>query len=509
MTADLGALRHGRSASTLCARAAGIVFGADTGPAMAAELARITAVDQAHVVMLAERALIGPAAAAELLTEIRFLRADGFAELRGKPAPRGLYLLYESHLIERLGPEIGGVLHTGRSRNDLKATVHKLRLRAVLADLVRELLRLQAVALSLARRHQATVMPVHSQYQPSVPGSYGWYLLGIAEALDRDVDGLVRAGDGLRECPLGAAGGAGTDVRVDPARTADLLGFTEPVRHAGYAIASRDTTLRILSAAVLTGLTLSRLATDLQLWSTPEFDLVEFPDQLVGISSAMPQKRNPFLLEHIKGAAGGLIGAWTAAAATTKNTPFGNSVEVSTDSVTPGWAGLDTVADQVQLAISVLAGARPRPARMLDGAHHGFTVATAIANRLVAQGVPFRSAHTATGRLVTELVAEGATSFAAVPPAELAARLGAALGTEVRLGAADLDPAEVVRATDFGGGPGPRSFTFAHARLARRWRVQVRRLTTEERRCQAARRRRAQAVTALIDARHPTNGDHP
>ncbi|ADJ46527.1 argininosuccinate lyase [Amycolatopsis mediterranei S699] len=513
MTAELGALRDGRSASTLCARAAGIVFGADTGPAMAAELDRITAVDQAHVVMLAERELIGPAAAAELLREIQFLRADDFAELRGRRAPRGLYLLYESHLIERLGREIGGVLHTGRSRNDLKATVHKLRLRAVLAGLVRELLRLQAVTLGRARRHRVTVMPVYSQFQPSVPGSYGWYLLGIAEALDHDIDGLVRAGEGLRECPLGAAGGAGTDVRLDPARTADLLGFTEPVRHAGYAIASRDTMLRILSAAVLAGLTLSRLATDLQLWSTPEFDLVEFPDHLVGISSAMPQKRNPFLLEVIKGASGALIGAWTAAVATTKNTPFGNSVEVSTEGVAPGWAALDTLGDQVQLSISVLAGARPRPERMLAGAHHGYTVATAIANRLVAQGVPFRSAHTATGRLVTELIAEGVTSFAAVPPGELAARLGAALGTEVRLGAADLDPAEVVRATDFGGGPGARSFALAHTRLARRWRVQVRQLTAEERRRRTARRRRARAVTALIDgraeARRPGNGGRP
>src|SRR5262249_55281122 len=163
------------------------------------------------------------------------------------------------------------------------------------------------------------------------------------------------ASAGLRRCPLGAASGGGTDVAIDPARTAALLGFAEPVAHAGYAVASRDAAIRLLSAGTLAALTLSRLATELQLWSTPGFGVIHFRDGLVGSSSAMPQKRNPFLLEHIKGGAGVLAGAWATAVTNTKNTPFGNSVEVSTEGVGAVWPALERLADVVELAISVLA----------------------------------------------------------------------------------------------------------------------------------------------------------
>jgi len=477
----------GRLRKGVTARAARIVFSAD----LDAELPYLTEIDEAHLVMLTERGLIDPNAAATLLREIGSLRAADYAPLRDRPAPRGTYLLYESHLIERLGVDIGGVLHTGRSRNDLKATTHLLRARPVVDRLRRELLRLQAVLLSRARTFRSVVMPAYSQFQPAVPATYGWYLLGVATALDRDLATLAAVE--LTRCPLGAAGGSGTDVPIDPARTAALLGFAEPVAHAGDAIASRGELLRLLSAAALTSVTLSRLATDLQLWSTPEYDLVAFGDELVGSSSAMPQKRNPFLLEHIKGGAGALIGAWTAALSTTKNTPFGNSVEATTEAVAPVWSGLSTVEDLVQLAISVVAGARPRPGPMLAAAEESYTAATAVANALVRQGIPFRRAHTAVGTVVTELVAEQAGGFTA----DLAARLTAVLGTPVELTAADLTSAAVAEATDHGGGPGPASFQAMHDRLAASWRAQVADVHRLAEHQEQARGRREAAVTAL------------
>jgi argininosuccinate lyase len=488
----------GRLTSTLAPRAARVVFGADADAAIDGELPYVTTVDQAHVVMLAERGLIGTGAASRLLVEIESLRANGFAPLRGRVAPRGVYLLYEAHLIDRLGVDVGGVLHTGRSRNDLKATTHLLRMRDTAAAVLGELLRLQAVLLGRARAHQAVVMPAYSQFQASVPATYGHYLLGVAMALDTDIRGLVQAGQGLARCPLGAAGGAGTDVPIDPGRTAALLGFTESVDHAGHAIAARDTLVRMLSSAVLAGLTLSRLSTDLQLWSTREFDLVGFPDTLVGSSSAMPQKRNPFLLEHVKGGAGALIGAWTAAVTTMKNTPFGNSVEVTTDAVMPVWAGMNTLRDIVALSTVVVAGAVPRADRMLRSAQAGFTVATAVANRLAAQGVPFRAAHTAVGGLITELIAEGVESFAEPGAADLARRLSSRLGTAVVLTADDLDPVAVAAATTAGGGPSPASFAAAHKRLTGSWRAHVLDLSRAVASGRAADERRQSAVRAAM-----------
>ena len=460
----------GRLKSGLTPAAARIVFGDTADADIDRELPYITAIDEAHLVMLAERGLIGTDQAARLLVEIGGLRATGFAPLRGRHAPRGVYLLYEDHLISTLGPALGGVLHTGRSRNDLKATMHQLRMRERAATLLAGLLRLQAVLLGRARAYDATVMPAYSQFQPAVPVTYGWYLLGVATALDRDILGFVQACAGLSQGPLGAASGAGTDVAIDPARTAGLLGFAEPVPHAGYAIASRDTLVRLLSAGVMAGVTLSRLATDLQLWSTQEFDFIRFPDSLVGSSSAMPQKRNPFLLEHIKGGSGALIGAWTAAVSNMKNTPFGNSVETSTEGVAPIWPGLDRLDDVTRLATCVVAGARPNADAMTRAADRGYTVATALANRLVAQGVPFRAAHHAVGRLTTELIDEGVTAPSGLDGDELGTRLDRILGTPVSVGAADVDPAAASAATEYGGGPGPESFRAAHARLTEAWR---------------------------------------
>lgn len=493
-----GRLSHG-----LVDRARRILFGQTADAGIDAELPYVTVIDEAHLVMLTERRLVDADRAAELLTEIQTLRANGFAPLRGRPAPRGTYLLYENHLIDRLGIRAGGVLHTGRSRNDLKATMHQLRLRELTLDALGGLLRLQGLLLGRARRFRATVMSAYSQFQPATPVTYGHYLLGVGESLNQDILGLLHAGEGLWRCPLGAAGGAGTDVAIDPERTAALLGFTVPVGHAGHAVASRDTAIRLLSAGTLAALTLSRLGADLQLWSTQEFGLIDFPDSLVGSSSAMPQKRNPFLLEHIKGGAGMLIGAFTSAAANVKGVPFGNSVEVSTEAVAAVWPGLDRLADVVALATSVLAGARPCPAAMRDGADRGFTVATAVANRLVGQGVPFRVAHRVVGRLITELIAAGTTSLSEVDERSLGDRLGVLLrsegvATRVHLTAADLDAAGVAAATEFGGGPGPRSFAAAHERLTEAWRDQVRSVAAWSQRSRAADASRVDAVRALL-----------
>jgi argininosuccinate lyase len=499
-TVDSPPAGTGRLSRGLGGRAHRVVFGANADAAIDLELPYITVIDEAHLVMLAERRLVDAGAAAGLLTEIHTLRAAGFAPLRGRPAPRGVYLLYEDHLIDRLGMRVGGVLHTGRSRNDLKATMHHLRLRELAIAGLRGLLRLQALLLSRARRFRTVVMPVYSQFQPATPGSFGHYLLGVGESLGQDILGLWQACEGLGQCPLGAASGGGTDVAIDPARTAALLGFAAPVSHAGYAVASRDTAVRLLSACVLAGLTLSRLSADLQLWSTPEFGLVDFPDSLVGSSSAMPQKRNPFLLEHIKGGAGSLVGAWTAAVTNIKNVPFGNSVEVTTEAVDPVWPAIDRFAGLVELAISVVAGARPCQEAMLRSADEGFTVATAVANRLVAKGVPFRVAHRVVGRLVTELIDEGVHVPSEVDIHSTGLRLDALLRSEgvttrVELTRADLDPAAVLAATDFGGGPGPRSFAAAYDRLAAAWRDHAREVAAWSDRLVAAETERNEAVS--------------
>ncbi|HEX6967242.1 MAG TPA: argininosuccinate lyase [Micromonosporaceae bacterium] len=448
----------GRLTATLGRRSQRIVYGRPDPEELRAELDRTTRIDQAHLVMLVDQGLISRTDAARILLAIDRLRRAGFAPLLGLPTPRGLYLAYENYLIHELGGDVGGRLHTGRSRNDLKASATALRLRAVLLELLGELNRLRAVLLSRARAYRATIMPVHTHYQPAMPATYGYYLLGVAVALGRDSVALRRCLDDLDRCPLGAGAITGTDLPIDPTRTAALLGFVAPSLHALDAIASRDNVLRALAAAAGAGLTLSRLATDLQLWSTVEFGFVEFPDRLVGGSSAMPQKRNAFLLEHVKAKPAAAVGAWTAMAQATATAPFTNSIEVGTEAVAAAWPGFRAVLDAVALSQVLVSGARPKPDRMLAGVQDNYVTATVLANRLVRRGVPFRQAHHQVGAAVRSAIAEGRRELILDDPSVNGD------------GAVDsLD--EVVAQHRAGGGPGAFDEVFrgVHAELADEW----------------------------------------
>ena len=464
----------GRLTGQLGPRTLQVVYG-ELGPAaLAAELPVATRVDRAHLVMLAERSLVPADAAGALLRCIEDLAAGDWAPLVGRPAPRGLYLMYEGYLIERLGADVGGVLHTGRSRNDLKATVTALRLRDWVLDFAAEAVRLQAVLLGRARAYRSVVMPIYTHHQAAMPVTYGWYLLGVALAVGRDVDALRAAAAGLDVCPLGAGAVAGTDLPIDPARTARLLGFAAPAAHALDAVASRDTALRVLGAAAGLAVTLSRLAADLQLWSTAEFGFVHFPDRLVGGSSAMPQKRNAFLLEHVRGKPAQALGAWAAAASAMAATPFTNSIEVGTEAVASLWPGLEAAAQAVLLTQVLAGGARPDPDRMAARAVDGFTAATAVANRLVRRGVPFRTAHEQVGDAVRRAVEAGSTRLADFGPPGWLADLGLGNLGLGDLGLGDLGGgggglAELVAAHEYGGGPG--AFAGPHAAAVAHWRA--------------------------------------
>ncbi len=256
--------------------------------------------------------------------------------------------------------------------------------------------------------------------------------------------------------------------------------------HAVDAVASRDLALRLLSAAAIAGVTLSRLAADLQLWSTAEFDFLRFPDTLVGSSSMMPQKRNPFLLEHIAGGAAAPLGAFVASAAAMHATPFSNSVAVGTEAMRPVWNALDRIADALILARLVVEGAQPQETPMRQRAEDGCTCATELANRLVLdEGVSFRQAHHAVGAAVAEACRRGD------PLMHTAARLFA------RGASAIADPETVAMAAAFGGGPAPASTGRALAHVRCRLAALTRALLERSHRWRRAARALDAAAAAL------------
>lgn len=491
MTEDTGRIRK-----PLDRRARQVVFGGSADRAIEQELPFYLQVDRAHLVMLVERGILSRESGRRLLAVMEELEASDYAPLRGRPAPRGLYLLYESYLVETLGEEVGGAVHLARSRNDINATVLRLRMRGAYHGLVREVLRLLAVLLRRARRHARLTMPVYTHYQAALPITYGHYLAGVAAALERDLRGIEDAAAELDRCPLGAGAAGGTTIPIDTERTAALLGFREGVRHSIDAVASRDVVLRLLAACAVLGVTLSRLATDLQLWSTAEFDLVRFPDELVGSSSMMPQKRNAFLLEHVKGRGGAPLGAFTAAAMAMHATPFSNSVAVGTEGVKPLWSALDEVTEATLLARLVVAGAQPQPGSMRRRAVEGFTPATELANRLVLEtGLSFRRAHHRVGEIVTEASERGE------PLEHSAGALFAEHGVEAD--AAWLDPSAVAAEAAYGGGPADASLRRVLSELRGRWSDSARRLGEQSRSWREGAHTLERAVAGVLAATAP------
>ncbi|MDX3771717.1 MULTISPECIES: argininosuccinate lyase [unclassified Streptomyces] len=441
----------GRLTSAVAPDAAEILFDRHLRPPadpVAGELWPTSDVDRAHVVMLTEQGIVRRGTAARLLAGIDALRAAGFAPLRDRPAPRGRYLAYESYLVETLGEETGGVLHSGRSRNDLNATVLRLQLRGPYDRLRAETDALGRALTDRAHRSHRTVMPAYTHHQPAVPVTYGHYLAGVAAALVRDLEQLEHAGREIDENPLGAGATGGTTLPVDPRRTTELLGFAVPLANSLHAVASRDLVLRLLSACSVLGVLLTRVAHDLQSWTSAENPLLRLPDDLVGSSSMMPQKRNPFLLENIQGKAAVALGAFTAATTAMSTARYTNAIAVGTEAVGHIWPALEATTDAVLLLRLVITGAEPDAELMRRRAAEGLTAATALAERLVVAGIPFRTAHHEVGD-ISRVALNTGRPFEEVAAERLAGRAPNALTA--------LDPSSIVCAATAGGGPAPAS----------------------------------------------------
>lgn len=446
---DAAGVDTGRLSTTLNPEAHRLVYGSNPGAVAAEELRFISEVDRAHLVMLAERGIIDAHRAARLLVEIERLRADGFAELRYRPMPRGLYLAYEGLLTELLGDEVGGVLHTGRSRNDLSATTAKLRTREEYVPLLDAVDGLADTLLDHALKYRNVVMPAYTHGQPAVPITFGHYLAGVAASVLRGYTDLLAAGAELETNPLGAGAVGGTSIFIDPARTAQLLGFSELAVNSVDAVGSRDFALRLLSSLSTMGVTLTRVARDLSVWTSEETGLLHLENDLVGSSSMMPQKRNPFLLEHIQGKASASLGSYVSAASAMATAGYTNAIAVGTEAMRHLWPGLQESTAAVTLLRLVIGGSVPDEQRMRARAVEGFTAATYLAERLVGAGVPFRTAHHRVGRAVRASIETG-EPFAAEG-----------------LDGTDLDPASAAAACAHGGGPGggavERTVSLLHA----------------------------------------------
>jgi len=305
----------------------------------------------------------------------------------------------ERHLMSIAGPELGGKLRAGRSRNDQIATLVRLYLRdhaRVIGHLVIGLV--DAIA-SQATRHEHAVMPGRTHLQHAQPVLLAHHLLAHAWPLVRDLERLrdwsARAG----ASPYGAGALAGSSLGLDPAFVARELGFDRTTENSIDATASRDVVAEFAFVTASIGIDLSRFAEEVILWNTREFGFVRLHDGFSTGSSIMPQKKNPDIAELARGKAGRLIGNLTGLLATFKGLPLAYNRDLQEDKEPV----FDTVT-QLEVLLPAFTGMIATlefdEDRMAELAPQGFSLATDVAEWLVKQGVPFRDAHEISGSLV-------------------------------------------------------------------------------------------------------------
>lgn len=448
----------GRIRSTLHSDARAIVFDADLSRAASEELPHYAAIDRAQAVMLVKAGLMDGDLARRLLCELDRMEADAFRGLARLPTPRGVYLAYEDHLRNTVG-EAAGNLHLGRSRNDINATVLKLKLRQPFKELVLEIVTALDVLCDIGDETLETVFPLHTHRQPAVPSTLAHHMAGFAEALVRDLEAVLAVAPILDMSPLGAGVGGGTTVPIQTELTARLLGFSSVSENSIDSVASRDLVLRLLAALAILCSNLGRIAETMLLW-LGDSGLAALPDELVGSSSAMPHKRNAFLLEHVQGKAGSVTGCLMAAMTGTHAAPFTNCVAVGTEATRHIWGAVRETIDAVRLTRLCVRGLTVNEDATATLLNRSFVDAMEAATRLAVSGeLDFRTAHLVVGGLVNAAIATSACRIADTAGAQQFATLTASPDV--------LEPGAIVRAARFGGGPSPAVVAASLSRLRR------------------------------------------
>jgi argininosuccinate lyase len=325
----------------------------------------------------------------KVLAELVQTARRGEFEIR--PEDQDCHLAIERILTERLG-EVGRKIHTGRSRNDQVATALRLHTRDHLLHAVLETVELARVWLGVARAHVDTPMVGRTHLQPAMPSSLGLWAAAWAEELLDDAAMLLDAADLADQCPLGAAASYGVPLPLRREYTADLLGFSRPTHTVLYAIHTRGKIEALaVHACAQTMLTLSRMASDLVLFATPEFGYVHLPESFCTGSSIMPQKRNPDVLELVRSRTARVIAAELSLMEILRAMPSGYHRDLQ-DTKAPYLEAMGITRASLQILAPLIRATSFDRERML-AAFRPEVFATDRALELVAQGVPFRDAY--------------------------------------------------------------------------------------------------------------------
>ena len=354
---------------------------------------------RAHAEMLAACGILSEQDLSDIQTGLKQVEEEIIAgQFQWEVELEDVHMNIEARLTQLIG-DAGKRLHTGRSRNDQVATDIRLYLRSAIENIRTQMTRLRKGLIDQAERYADTVMPGFTHLQVAQPVTFGHHLLAWNEMLARDDSRLADCSDRMNYCPLGSAALAGTSYDIDRHMTAKTLGFHGPTENSLDSVSDRDFAIEFTAAAAITMMHLSRMAEEMIIWTSAQFNFIDLPDRFCTGSSIMPQKKNPDVPELIRGKAGRVHGHLVALITLMKGQPLAYNKDNQEDKE-PLFDSVRTLHDSLLAFADLVPAMTAKPGAMRSAASLGHPTATDLADYLVRKGVAFRDAHEIVGTAV-------------------------------------------------------------------------------------------------------------
>lgn len=344
---------------------------------------------------------------ASALTKIEKDIAEGKIKLTKQH--EDIHMNIEMLLTDRVG-EAGKKIHTGRSRNDQVVTDFRMYLREEIISIKSILKQFRKTLIKLSEEYIDIAMPGYTHMQKAQPVLLSHHLMAYYQMFKRDSQRFLECLERVNVLPLGSAALAGTGYNIDRKLIAKELGFSSVSKNSLDAVSDRDFAIEFLSDCSICMMHLSRLAEELILWATAEFKFIELADEFSTGSSIMPQKKNPDVAELVRGKTGRVYGSLVAMLTIMKALPLAYNRDMQEDKECV-FDAVDTIKPCLVMMEKLLKTATIKDVNMFSAAEKGCLTATDLADYLVRKGIPFRSAHEITGKIVKHCVETGRDLF--------------------------------------------------------------------------------------------------
>jgi argininosuccinate lyase len=407
---------------------------------------------EAHVIMLHEQGLIQRMELKKILDALEKAKKTDFRKFASEY--EDIHEALEALVVKKAGIDSGGKMHTARSRNDQVALDIRMKIRDDINDISTQLIELINTLLVKASQNKDSIMPMYTHLQHAQIGTFSHYLIAYADALLRDLERLDECYCRVNKSPLGAVAIGGTSLGIDRKKVASLLGFNDIVENSIDATTSRDVVIESCFNMAMIMLNLSRIAEDLVLWSSSEFNYIELADELTSSSSVMPQKKNPCPLELMRAKVALIVGLLFSIMTTVKALPSGYSRDLQ-DTKQILFKATTVTKDSLNIMSSIIKTLQVKKKNMLKSAEKSYAIALDVAEQLVKNGVAFREAHKMVGALV-KIASDNGKSLQSLTENEINNIVGKELTSKVAKILKNVDVKRSVQARVSIGSPNPK-----------------------------------------------------